>query len=187
MSEEFGIRVDPVKADDADGSGQHLTKVGYELAMADNKVGRDDGHRTPFAIASDAAETGETVDIGLLREWVDASHGKHSISWSTGIRQALDLGDDHTDEELATEDTGGETVAEIDQPLWKLLANRRDGARGQLLSAFEIDDGCNGVSAAVNFLRDLGYPAVVDQAGPVPVIGVEHQPPNPSNGETRQC
>ena len=46
MSEEFGIRVDPVKADEADGSGQYLTKVGYELAMADIKIGRDEGHRT---------------------------------------------------------------------------------------------------------------------------------------------
>ena len=48
MSEEFGIRVDPVKADDAEGSGQYLTKVGYELAMTNTKVGTR--RRTPHPV-----------------------------------------------------------------------------------------------------------------------------------------
>ena len=89
VSEEFGIRVDPVKPDDADGSGEYLTKVGYELAMGDNKIGRDEGHRTPFAIAHDAAETGDKADVDLFREWVVASHRKRSITWSPGTPGAL--------------------------------------------------------------------------------------------------
>ena len=58
------------RPDDAAGSGQYLTKVGYEMAMVDTKVGRGDGHRTPFAIAHDATETGDKADIDLFREWV---------------------------------------------------------------------------------------------------------------------
>ncbi len=177
MSTEFGITVDPVKADEADGSGQYLTKVGYELAMIDTKLGRGEGHRTPFAIAHDAAETGDVADIGLLREWIEASYKKHSISWSQDVRRALGLGKDKTDEELASEDPGGETVAEIDRPLWRLLAKRRDGARAQLLAAFENDDNRQCLLAAVQYLVDLGYPVGVDEAGPVPVIGFDYPPP----------
>ncbi len=124
MSTEFGIRVDPVKADEANGAGQYLTKVGYEMAMVETKVGCEDGHRTPFAIAHDAAQTGDMADINLIREWVAASYRKHSISWSQDIRRTLGLGVDKSDEELANEDPGGETVAEIDRPLWALLAKR---------------------------------------------------------------
>ena len=178
MSEEFGIRVDPVKPDEADGSGQYLTKVGYELAMVDTKVGRGEGHRTPFAIAHDAAQTGDMADINLFREWVQASHRKRSITWSHGLRDALGLGPERSDEELAAEEVGSETIAEVDHDLWRAIARRRDGARADFLTAFEIDDHRQAIAAAVHYLRGLGYAAVVDEAGPTPVIGLEHQPPN---------
>lgn len=155
-----------------------MTKVGYEMAMVDSKVGRGEGHRTPFAIAHDAAETGDMADINLLREWVTASHRKNSISWSQDIRAALGLGKEKTDEELAAEDAGGETVAEIDRPLWRLLARRRDGARAQLLAAFETNNDRHAIAAAVGFLVDLGYPVGVDEAGSIRVIGLVHEPPS---------
>lgn len=88
-------------------------------------------------------------DIELMREWITASYRKHSISWSQDIRQALGLGKEKTDEELASEDPSGETVAEIDRPLWSLLAKRRDGAPAQLIAAFENDDNRRGLLAAV--------------------------------------
>ncbi|MGF1600316.1 MAG: protein rep [Acidimicrobiales bacterium] len=176
VSEEFGIRVDPVKPDEADGSGSYLTKVGYELAMGDRKVGRGEGHRTPFAIAHDAAETGNVADIDLFREWVVASHRKRSITWSHGLRERYGLGPERLDDDLAAEDAGGDTVAEIDHVLWRQIANRRDGRRAQFLAAFEANDGRNGITAAVAFLTDLGLAVVVDETGPIPVIGLE--PPN---------
>ena len=179
VSEEFGIRVDPVKPDDADGSGEYLTKVGYELAMGDNKIGREEGHRTPFAIAHDAAETGDKADVDLFREWVVASHRKRSITWSQGLRERYGLGPERSDEELAAEDAGGEAVAEIDRDLWREIANRRDGRRSQLLTAFETDDGRNGIDAAVRFLTDLGLAVVVDEAGPIPVIGLDQPTQQP--------
>ena len=126
----------PSKPDEADGSGQYLTKVGYEMAMVDTKIGRGEGHRTPFAIAHDAAETGDMADIDLFREWVTASHRKQSITWSHGLRDALDLGPEKSDEELAAEDAGSETVAEIDRDLWRQIAKpsrRRTGPLPRLL------------------------------------------------------
>jgi hypothetical protein len=179
VSEEFGIRVDPVKPDDADGSGEYLTKVGYELAMSDNKIGREEGHRTPFAIAHDASETGDKADVDLFREWVVASHRKRSITWSQGLRERYGLGPERSDEELAAEDAGGEAVAEIDRDLWREIANRRDGRRSQLLTAFETDDGRSGIDAAVRFLTDLGLAVVVDEAGPIPVIGLDQPTQQP--------
>ncbi len=177
MSEEFGIRVDPVKADDADGSGRYLTKVGYELAMTNTKVGRDEGHRTPFAIAHDAAETGDMADINLFREWVQASHRKRSISWSNGLREALGLGPERSDEELATEDPDGETVAEIDRNLWRAIADRRDSARAKFLAAFEHEDPETAVAQALQVLHGLGINAVIREASPYPFIGLDHPPP----------
>ncbi|MGB5758262.1 MAG: hypothetical protein WBM50_15205, partial [Acidimicrobiales bacterium] len=183
VSEEFGIRVDPVKPDEAAGSGQYLTKVGYEMAMVDTKIGRGDDHRTPFAIAHDAAQTGDMADINLYREWVTASHRKRSITWSHGLRDALDLGPEKSDEELAAEDVGSETVAEIDRDLWRQIVNRRDGLRALFLACFEIDDHAGAITNAVELLRQHGLAVVVDETGPVPLLGLG-RPPN--NQQSRQ-
>ena len=184
VSEEFGIRVDPVKPHDADGSGQYLTKVGYEMAMVDAKIGRGEGHRTPFAIA----HTGDMADIDLYRQWVTDSRRKRSITWSQGLRTALDLGPEKSDEELAAEDAGSEDIAEVDRDLWRLIANRRDGARADFLACFETDnaDG-GGIAAAVRFLCDLGLQVRVDEAGPIPVIGLDHPPPNQAIRSSSSC
>jgi len=186
MSTEFGIRVDPVKPDEADGSGQYLTKVGYEMAMVDSKVGRGDGHRTPFAIAHDAAENGDMADVELFREWITASHRKHSIAWSKGLREAFDLGPERSDEELASESVDGEPVIEIHPALWHLIARRRDGARSGFLTCFEIDDHHQAVTEGIEFLRRLGIAAVVDETGRTPVLGLDH-PPTPNTGEQHPC
>jgi hypothetical protein len=164
VSEEHGITVDPVKPDDVGGSGEYVTKVGYELAMTNTKIGRQEGHRTPFAIAHDAATTGDVEDIKLWREWVRASHGKNSISWSKGLREHFGLGPERTDEELAQEEPGGETVVEVDRDLWREITRRRDGTRARFLAAFETSDHpALAVTAAVRFLERLGLMVVVEE------------------------
>lgn len=178
MSEEFGIRVDPVKADDAKGSGEYLTKVGYEMAMTNNKIGRSEGQRHPFAIAHDAAENGDKADVNLLREWIVASHGKRSITWSKGLRDRFDLGQDKTDEELAAEEQQGEDLAEIDTNLWAAICDRRDGLRARFLSAFDGNQCAHqAATTAAQLLIDCGLPATVDWSGKIPVINPT-QPPN---------
>ncbi|MFV0522982.1 MAG: protein rep [Acidimicrobiales bacterium] len=182
MSEEFGIRVDPVKPDDADGSGQYLTKAGYEMAMLDTKLGRTDGHRTPFAVARDASETGDMADIHLVREWVRASHGKRSITWSHGLRHHFGLGTDRTDEDLASEEAGGETITQIDRELWRQIVARRDGARARFIGCFDHESTDDGLKRAVEFLSSLGLAAVVDRSSPTPLLGLQ-----PTQQETQQC
>ncbi|MEM7272739.1 MAG: hypothetical protein AAF547_06645 [Actinomycetota bacterium] len=184
VSTEHGITVDPVKPDDANGSGSYVTKVGYELAMTNTKIGRDEGQRTPFAIAHDAATTGDMRDIRLWREWVQASHRKNSISWSNGLREHFGLADERSDEELASEDAGGETVVEVDRDLWRKITARRDGTRARFLAAFEsYDHPALAVAAAVRLLDRLGLQVELDeQARSSPLLALAPSS-NPSNKE----
>ncbi|MEM7342391.1 MAG: protein rep [Actinomycetota bacterium] len=185
MSEEFGIRVDPVKADEASGSGAYVTKVGLELAAVHTKVGRTAEHRTPFAIAHDAMANGDVDDLRLFQEWLQASWRKRSISWSQGLRELLDIGPEATDDEIASEDQGGEIVASIDPDLWRLLVKRRDGARADFVAVFnDHTRDRTAIAYALALLRDLGLPAVVDDTGRHPTIGLDH--PSNHQGETIQ-
>ncbi len=56
--------------------------------MADGKAGRTSTSRHPFAIAYDAVETGDVVDIRLFREWIRSSHGRRMWTWSQSLRQS---------------------------------------------------------------------------------------------------
>ena len=148
--------------------------------MADTKIGRDDGHRTPFAIMHDAAETGDMADIALMREWVTASYRKHSISWSQRHppsprpRRGQDRrraggrgprrGDGRRDRPCALVGSWLSAVTVLGlQPASRLRELHSDNRR------------C--VAAAVEYLVDIGYPVGVDEAGPVPVIGLVTNPP----------
>ena len=187
VSQEYGLRIDPIKSDDADGSGQYVTKVGLEMAMTNTKLGRGEGQRTPFAIAHDAAETGCVDDINLWREWVRASHNQRSITWSQGLREQLGLGPEKTDEELATEDPGGETVAEITPDLWRAITARRDGARVHVLAAFEDhQDPWVGARAAARLLIGLGIDVEIrpNARNELPVLDLG---PPTHEGDTTSC
>ena len=88
----YGVDLQVVKGDGAEGVGMYCTKAGFEVALADGKVGRTSTSRHPFAIAYDAVETGDMADINLFREWVKGSHGRRMWSWSKGLRDRLGLG-----------------------------------------------------------------------------------------------
>ena len=173
VSHEFGLDTVPVKADTAEGVGQYVSKVGYELALADTKIGRSEGQRHPFAIAADAAETGDLADVALFREWIVSSKRRKCITWSRGLRADLLGTVEQTDEELAATETDGEDLAVIDKPLWALIIARRDGAKAQLLNGFEA----GGLTRAVRVLEDLGLRVEVDQSGPLPRLR-PGEPPN---------
>jgi hypothetical protein len=171
VSQEIGVRVDPVKSDDATTVGMYTTKVGYELAMADTKIGRTEGQRHPFAIAKDAADTGDMADVRLLREWIRQSKGRKCITWSTGLREDLLGGHERTDEELAAEETEGEAKALVHADVWRQIIARRDAARSRFLLAFE--NGGDHTSAAA-FLAGIGIRVELDQQGSLPLL----RPPN---------
>ncbi|MEM9656648.1 MAG: hypothetical protein AAGA65_31530, partial [Actinomycetota bacterium] len=161
----YGVDLRMVKADDAKGVGTYCTKAGYEVAMADGKEGRTRTSRHPFAIAYDAAETGDRADINLFREWVESAHGRHMWSWSRGLRAKLQLGREKTDEELSAEaeDTVGR-ICTISKQLWRQITNTRTGLRAHFLSV--LDHGTAALDAAVYLLRSQGIPVVVETRSP---------------------
>ena len=159
VSAEFGVDLRLVKADDAEGVGMYCTKAGYEMALADSKVGRAEGNRHPFAIARDAATTGDRADIDLYREWIVSSHGRRSITWSTELRNKYGLGKDRTDEELAAESDGGDVICDVDRELWWQIVCTRTGARARFLA--HLDVGPTGLAAAVGELLAAGLAVTV--------------------------
>ncbi len=176
VSQEFGIRFEPVKPDDSERIGIYCTKVGYELAMADTKIGRAEGHRHPFAIAHDAARYGDKADVMLLREWIVGSKRKRSIHWSGDTIKAYVADDaDVTDVELAQEEQiGDQALLVLDRDLWRQLISRRDGARAGFLRLFETGGDC---FDALYYLAELGIGAELNESGPLATLRL-NQPTN---------
>ena len=135
MSTEFGVDLRLVKADDAEGVGMYCTKAGYEMALADSKVGRAEGNRHPFAIARDAATTGDKADIDLYREWIVSSHGRRSITWSTELREQVRArpGQAPT-KSWPAEQEAGDVICNVDRELWWQIVCTRTGARARFLA-----------------------------------------------------
>lgn len=91
---------------------------GNELARGDLKHGRG-GNRTPFEILEDFRWTGDAADLALWRTYEKATKGHQAISWSKGLRSLLAVEEEKTDEELAAEEVGGETVITIPAATWR--------------------------------------------------------------------
>jgi hypothetical protein len=185
VSREFGTRFDPVKADESDQVGMYCTKAGYELAMADAKIGRADGHRHPFAIAHDAAEWGDKADVMLLREWIVASKRRRSIQWSGATVKAYVADVDKTDDELAAEEQiGDQALLIVERDLWRELVGSNFTARVDFLQLFE--DGGDSFDA-LYFLAELGITAEIAEDGPLALLRLNHQQAiNKPNQEVHQ-
>jgi hypothetical protein len=186
VSREFGTRFDPVKADESDQVGTYCTKAGYELAMADAKIGRSEGHRHPFAIAHDAARWGDKADVMLLREWIVSSKRKRSIQWAGNDVKAYAKGEaDKTDQELAAEEQiGDESLLVVERDVWRLLIRSTHTARVDFLQLFE--DGGDTFDA-LYFLAELGITAEVAEDGPLAMLRLNtNHPSNNPNLEVHQ-
>lgn len=140
----YRFRLDLVNRSTAAGLAAYVTKVqdgaglGNEIARADLKTGRKSS-RTPLQILADFGTDGLVSDLDLWHEYERATAGKSAIRWSRGLR-ALLLPDveELTDEEVAAEEVGGDTVAYILPHTWYRLADI-PGAQAAVLDAVEAD------------------------------------------------
>lgn len=107
------------------------------------------GNRSPFQILADFIETGDMDDLALWHQWEKVSFGKRALTWSLGLRDWAGLNAEKTDEEIAEEDIGGETIAYFEQDSWKDLW--QIGA-SKLLDVLDAE----GVTAAFAWLDDHG-------------------------------
>lgn len=133
-----GLDVQISKGGDLGKLGAYLAKAGADLdglareaTMGAAKQGKGSGHRTPFQIARDFLDTGDLDDLALWHEWERTSKGRRQLTWSKGMRELADLGDERTDEEIAADETGtadddvlllpGETWAAVRRTSWLIL------------------------------------------------------------------
>jgi Replication protein len=118
--------------------------LAMEVSRSDLKVAQA-GSRTPFQLLADLVSTvyatGEVMvsDSRLWREWERVSRGRRQQVWSRGLRDALELGTELTDEELAElERASGEPLARISRSEWVRVF--WDGRRHAALVALATSD-----------------------------------------------
>lgn len=145
VHELYGVDAVPVR--DEAGIGAYVSKIHYELARSDLKVGRNDGRsRSPWQVGIDAAETGEKADIRRWQEWVRVTKGSHALSLSPVLRRRYGrhATADQTDEELAGAVQDGETEVEFDHEVYNDLYRHRDAVLADVALVYQ-DQGLPGL------------------------------------------
>lgn len=124
-----------------------------EATLGALKKGRTD-HRTPLQILADLIMFGDASDLALWQEYEEASHGRRQMSWSSGLRDWADLGEEETDEEIAERDYGGEDVIEFSNDVW---THEISPVSALLLTMLERD----GLSPVLTWLDDRHIPYTI--------------------------
>jgi hypothetical protein len=124
------------------------SRTAMELARGDLKQANAGG-RTPFQVLQDFADTGDVEALGLWHEWEAATSGLQWMRSSNGLRAMLDVAA-QTDEEIAAEEIGGETVCYLTRDEWHAVTKHRAGPI-TLLELAEL----GGAEAVAGFLHEL--------------------------------
>jgi hypothetical protein len=128
--------------------------VGNEMARADLKRGRGN-HRTPNEILENFRLTGDKRDLMLWREYERATKGHQRISWSNGARAELLPGPEESDEEIASEEVGGDLLGTVGRNDWYRKVVPVMGRPAAVLEAAEAGPGeLRRVLAAVGVTLD---------------------------------
>ncbi len=136
-----------------------------ELTRWDRKAGRESG-RSPFQILATARQS--PADAATWHAWVDGIRGARQLTYSRGLRERYAVAV-ATDEELASAEVGGETIATFSPSAWR-AACRVPMLRADILRAAER----GGAADVLELLDSLPYwppDAVVTlaRAGPIPL------------------
>jgi hypothetical protein len=146
LSGSGGLHVN-VWSGETDVLGDYFTKNTYragsralalEAAAGTLKKGRKD-NRTPFEVLADIVALGDVDDLALWHEWEQGSRNRRQMTWSLGLRDRLEVGQELTDEEIAEQQLGGEDLVLIEPKGWRRAVALR--LHAQLLDAAEADDG----------------------------------------------
>lgn len=145
-----------------------------ELAYSHTKKGRG-GSRSPFDLLR-LAHAGNDRAAGLFRDFAIAFKGKRQLRWSRGLRDLLGLNAEKTDEELAAELEGKDSMPllTIPRPVWSKVCRKE--LRGELLTLA----GGGRRDLVVAWLREVVAPEWYATAPPF-----DASPPDPVNRAAR--
>jgi hypothetical protein len=157
-----------------DQDGQDGPDVAMEVARGDLKSSRHYGQRTPWQLLEDYAATRTQRDRGLWREYEKATRGVKAMRWSNGLRAAVGLGEERTDQQIVMEEIGGQVLYEFSPREWKGFRDARGffgpSAAAELLERAELA-GAAGIRA---YLAELDQRDAIDRLdrllyfGPMP-------------------
>lgn len=126
--------------------GEYLAKgaaasgaIGAELTQTQSKIARGvHSTNSHWQLLEDGPVNGEVAGLRLWWEWEKASKGRRQIAWSRGLREALGITAEKTDEEIAAEQLGtrDDTVMLITRMGWASIV-QRPHLIGELLTAAE--------------------------------------------------
>jgi hypothetical protein len=138
---------------DGSEAARYVSKWGidHEMTKGHLKQGVKAGHVSPFGLLEIAAdqEPGYEKVVPLFREYGKAFKGKRQLVWSDGLRGLLGLGQELTDEEIATSEEEKATLFfKIPLNVWKIVLQKE--RRGELLNVCE-----NGLDALHDYLIEL--------------------------------
>jgi len=80
-------------------------EVAWEVTGAQGKKGRQNGSRGIWEVLN-GVMAGDGDDLDLWHEYEEATRGKRALVWSRGLRSALGLDDEASDEDIAAEEVG---------------------------------------------------------------------------------
>ena len=123
-----------------------------------NPNGKERGDSFTPAEILDLAVGGDPTMQALWAEYEQGMIKRRTIAWSRGLRDAVGLDEEQTDQEIADEDLGGETVLSMSAKTWWKFS-RQDGARRELLDIVSA----RGAAGAIDWLRDSGFHAVLGE------------------------
>jgi len=140
-------------------SGYLVKGLSLEVTHGHIKSGRGTTElRAPFQLFADFLATGDTADLALWREWETISHNRKQLTWSVGLRELAGLAvRERTDEEIAEDDSGGESQLIFDPPAWRVIAP----IQAEVLEV----GGRQGLRSLIAWLDARGIAYIVTPAG----------------------
>ena len=131
----------------------YLVKSGWELLDPGAKRGRG-RNRTPLQIATAAALNKRPEDQALWTTYCDDMRGAKMLTWSTGSRKELGLGEERSDQEIVgveEEQSEAEPVAIIDGATWDRVRHRP----GLACTILEVVERAAGATAGFEGVQEL--------------------------------
>lgn len=148
-----GFDVSYIDGSDTEKVAGYLAKqTASEAVFGQFKEGKK-GSRSPFQIASDFFETGDSQDLELWEEWEEVSAGRKFLTYSKGLRDQFGQLREMSDDEIASQEVGSamDDLVLLTSEVWSVA---REFGTYQILAVTEKE----GKSGLIRWLDERGLP-----------------------------